>query len=137
MDLLAGYGTGSDDGGSDAEQAASAPTAAAKRAPASASLGSSLAHLPPPKQPTGTGPGRSGLFASLLQPSGDDDGPGSSFDAFGLAPAPTAKPKAVAKPARQPAARKVVQLRTLKPLAPGDDGEVRKGCTHTAMFWRR
>ncbi len=127
MDLLAGYG--SDDSGSDTGEAApqaAAPSAAAYQAvPQRASLSGSLLGLPPPQQPGGSGPGRSGLFASLPAPS-NDDGPG--FDAFGLAPQPAVKP-AAAPPAPKPTARKVVQLRTLKPLAPDEDEEVHESYT--------
>lgn len=120
MDLLAGYG--SDDSEQGDEQAApQAPGAA----PASEGAGTVLAGLPPPQlSGDADGPGRGGLFARLPPPSNDVSAggfssAGLSAAGFGLAPAAGVKLAAD----KRSAGRKVVQLRTMKPLAAADSDE--------------
>lgn len=131
MDLLAGYG--SDDSEQGDEQASPHAPNAADGAPAPVGMGTGLANLPPPQlSGDSAGPGRSGLFAQLPPPSTDAGGggfssAGLSAAGFGLAPAAGAKPGAKHKPA----GRKVVQLRTMKPLAGGDSDEVQTVCRST------
>lgn len=122
MDLLAGYG--SDDGDSGDEQSPPREAVTSASAPAQPSVGGSLARLLPPQQDDAAQRASGGLFAKLPPPGssviGGFSDAGLSAAGFGLAPGAGAKPP----PKPKPAAKKVVKLHTLKPLAPGDSDEV-------------
>jgi hypothetical protein len=121
MDLLAGYGSDdSDQGGAHSPQRDShVGTDASDAAPSGTVLGSNAqSHTDAAHRSD------AGLFARLPAPSSGSGGgfsdAGLSAAGFGLAPASLAKP-----PVKQnPAARNVVKLHTMKPLAAEHSDEV-------------